>query len=68
MVDQLESDIHSNIIGIINAGCPVSVLLSAHCDEIGFLVNDVTKDGFLRLVNTFGIDPNIQAGATGVCV
>ena len=41
---------------------PVSVLLSAHCDEIGFLVNDVTKNGFLRLVNTFGIDPNIQAG------
>jgi len=35
------------------------ILIDAHMDEIGFIVQHVEKNGFLRIVNFGGIDPRV---------
>lgn len=38
-------------------------LLDAHCDEIGFIVKEITPDGFLRLEKCGGIDNRMLLGS-----
>lgn len=35
------------------------ILIDAHMDEVGFLISDITKDGFLQIINVGGIDRKI---------
>lgn len=47
---------------------PVSVMLAAHMDQIGFLVRHVDKEGFLRVQNVGGFDTrNLFARVVTVC-
>ncbi len=39
-----------------------TIMLDAHIDQIGFLVTEITKEGFLRFVNVGGCDPRILVG------
>lgn len=36
-----------------------TVLLSAHMDEVGFIVTDITNEGYLKFASVGGIDPRI---------
>lgn len=38
------------------------VMLAAHMDEVGFMITDVTEDGFLRFGAVGGIDPRVVLG------
>ena len=38
---------------------PKKVMLCAHMDEVGFLVKDITEDGYLRFESVGGIDERI---------
>ena len=38
------------------------VLLSAHMDEVGFMVTEIEKKGFLRFSPLGGIDPRVMVG------
>lgn len=38
------------------------IMLAAHMDEVGFMVTDVTEDGFLRFAAVGGIDPRVVLG------
>lgn len=38
------------------------VMLAAHMDEVGFMVTDITEDGFLRFGAVGGIDPRVVLG------
>lgn len=38
------------------------VLVSAHMDEVGFIVTEITKEGYLRFANVGGIDPRVLCG------
>lgn len=40
-----------------------TILLDAHIDQIGFLVSDITKEGFLRITIVAGLDPRLLLGA-----
>ncbi len=63
--DDIYVDAMGNIIATIPsviADAPV-VLLEAHMDEIGFVVTDITEDGFLRVACCGGIDKRCLAAA-----
>ncbi len=38
------------------------IMIAAHMDEVGFMVTDVTSDGFLRFGAVGGIDPRVVMG------
>lgn len=38
------------------------IMLAAHMDEVGFMVTDVTVDGFLRFGAVGGVDPRVVLG------
>ena len=38
------------------------IMLSAHMDEVGFMVTDVTDKGYLKFSNVGGISPDVMAG------
>lgn len=50
------------------------IMFAAHMDEVGFIVTDITQDGFLRFDAVGGIDPRVvygravalESGAKGV--
>lgn len=44
-------------------GCGKHFLLDAHCDEIGFIVKEITPDGFLKLDKCGGIDNRMLLGS-----
>jgi len=60
--DDLETDVHGNVIGRLNRGAPLRVMLAGHCDEIGFVVQHIDDKGFLYLLPIGGIDLSIMPG------
>lgn len=38
------------------------IMLAAHMDEVGFMVTDITEDGFLRFGAVGGVDPRVVLG------
>ena len=38
------------------------IMFAAHMDEVGFMVTDITEDGFLRFGAVGGIDPRVVLG------
>ncbi len=44
-----------------------TILLSAHMDEVGFIVADITDDGYIKFASVGGIDPRILISKR-VCV
>lgn len=63
-VDQVEIDAFGNVIGYKACGVAdaPTLLLDAHLDQIGFLVTQVTDEGFLRFVG-MGVDPRMLPGS-----
>lgn len=60
--DELKTDNAGNAIGVVNADAPFKVLLAGHCDEIGFIINRIDDNGFLRFTKLGGISPKIAIG------
>lgn len=60
-VDFIEEDGLGGIFGVIEAEDPnaPTVMLAAHMDEIGFMVKNITKDGFLQVVALGGWNPHV---------
>ena len=59
--DEVKTDALGNVIAIKRCGkknAP-SVMVEAHCDEIGLMVTSVTKEGFITFANVGGVDPRI---------
>ena len=44
-----------------------SLMLCAHLDQVGFLVTDITPEGFLRIGSVGGIDHRLLLGQPVVC-
>lgn len=70
--DIIEADLHGNlIVGLSKADSLKAisktptrrVMLAGHCDQIGFLVNDITDKGFLKIAPLGGIDKGTLWGA-----
>jgi len=57
LVDKLEVDALGNIIGFKRGTLRKKLMLSAHMDEIGFIVNYIEEEGFIRFLPVGGFDP-----------
>ena len=55
-------DVHGNLHAVLNEGAPTKVMLEAHCDEIGFLVQYIDENGFLYLIPNGGVTAQTVAG------
>ena len=51
-----------NVIVHIPAENKKKLMVSAHMDEVGFIINDITDDGYLKICALGGIDPRVMCG------
>lgn len=51
-----------NVIVHISREDAPRLMVSAHMDEVGFIVNEITEDGYLRFAALGGIDPRVLSG------
>lgn len=63
---EMETDRMGNLIAKLSL-CgegehPVRLMVSAHMDEVGFMVTDITEDGYLRFDTVGGIHESVLAG------
>jgi endoglucanase len=57
LVDEVRTDVMGNVIGFRKGKKRMRLLLAAHMDEIGLIVNHIDDKGFLRVLPVGGIDP-----------
>ncbi len=57
LVDELKVDNMGNVITIKRGKERKKVMIAAHMDEIGFIINHIDEDGFLRFLPLGGFDP-----------
>ena len=62
-VDEIRTDVHGNTFFTLNPTGSPRVMLAAHIDQIGFLVNHITDKGFLYLVAVGGVDLAVVPGS-----
>lgn len=60
-VDEVKTDAMGNLMAVKRCGKANAkkLMLDAHMDEIGMIVTDIDKSGFLRFGNLGGIDPRM---------
>lgn len=61
--DKVEIDEMGNCVGYRYSGKPGAkkIMMDAHIDQIGLIVSDITKEGFLRVIG-IGVDPRMMPG------
>lgn len=55
--DSLRTDVMGNVFGLRNPSGRPRIMLAGHCDQIGFIVQYITDEGFLHLEAIGGVDP-----------
>lgn len=61
--DSIHKDVHGNAIAILNPKSEFRIMLAGHCDEIGFIITHITKEGFLYFTAIGGIDAGVIPGS-----
>ncbi len=54
--DEIRTDVHGNVIAALHSSGQPRVMLTAHCDEIGFLIRYIDDQGFLYFAPVGGFD------------
>jgi endoglucanase len=57
LVDEVSVDNMGNVIAVKRGQARKKVMIAAHMDEIGFIVNHIDDEGFLRFLPLGGFDP-----------
>lgn len=60
--DAVSTDVHGNVMATVNPGGSPTILLDAHCDQIGLIVRHIDSQGFLRVNPVGGWDIQILLG------
>lgn len=61
--DELNIDVHGNLIATLNPKGKIRVMLAGHCDQIGMMVLHVDEKGFIYFGQIGGIDPSVLPGS-----
>nr|HPN72749.1 M42 family peptidase [Candidatus Omnitrophota bacterium] len=60
--DKVESDVMGNSIATLNGGGSPKVMVSGHIDEIGFMVQYISDEGYIYFSTIGGIDRHVLPG------
>lgn len=60
--DEVHIDVMGNMIAALNPAGKPRVMLTAHCDELGFLIRHIDDRGFLYFSPIGGFDPSTLPG------
>jgi len=60
--DEVRTDVMGNVIAALNPAGTPRVMLTAHCDELGFLIRFIDERGFLYFSPIGGFDPSSLPG------
>ncbi|MGZ5537338.1 MAG: M42 family metallopeptidase [Chthoniobacterales bacterium] len=55
--DSVRTDVMGNVFGVRNPDGKPRIMLAGHCDQIGFIVQYITDEGFLHVEPIGGVDP-----------
>ncbi len=55
--DNVRTDVMGNVFGVRNPEGRPRVMLAGHCDQIGFIIQYITDEGFLHVEPIGGVDP-----------
>jgi len=62
LADQISSDVMGNLMAKLEGRGGPRLMLAGHCDEIGFMVQYVTDEGFIYFGAIGGVDPHLAPG------
>lgn len=60
--DSVVRDTFGNVYALIKGESRDRVMISAHMDEVGFMITDIDGDGYIKFANLGGIDPKVLYG------
>jgi putative aminopeptidase FrvX len=60
--DFVHTDVHGNVIASLHHEGSPRVMLTAHCDELGFIIRYIDEQGFLYFAPIGGFDPSTLPG------
>jgi len=60
--DEIRTDVLGNVIAALNPAGSPRVMLTAHSDELGFLIRYIDEQGFLYFATIGGFDPSTLPG------
>ena len=60
--DRVTTDTHGNVVACKRPDAPMRVMLAGHCDQIGMIVVQIDKEGFLHAQTIGGWDPQQLIG------
>ena len=62
IAQHIEPDVHGNLILGLNTRAKTKVMLSGHCDQIGYLVKYISPQGYIYLDAVGGTDSGVILG------
>lgn len=62
LATEIRCDVMGNLIARLEGKGGPRVMLAGHCDEIGFMVQYITDDGFIYFGAIGGVDPHLSPG------
>lgn len=60
--EAISTDIHGNVTAVLNPSGSTRLMLSAHMDEIGFIIHFIGEDGLLHFSPIGGHDSSVPLG------
>lgn len=60
--DEVRTDDYGNAVAVLGGAGESEIAFAGHGDEIGFIVRDVTDDGFVRIQRIGGSDKTVSRG------
>lgn len=64
--DEVRTDVHGNVIAVVNPTGAPRILLDGHCDQIGLMVQHIDDSGYLYVLPIGGWDAQILLGQSVV--
>jgi putative aminopeptidase FrvX len=64
IAQSVQTDMLGNLVATLSSSAekPTRVMLTAHCDEIGFLIKYIDENGFIFFAPVGGVDPHLVPG------